>query len=193
MEPFTYHLHHIPTDQHYYGVRYKNECRASDLWITYFSSSPIVHQLIEQYGKESFVPSVRKIFETAEEAVEWESKFLSKVDAQHNDKWLNRHNGKDNFMGPHKHSEKSKKQIASKMKGRKFSDETKELMSISAKEREAKRRADGWTMPEEAREKQSAYGKTRVWSKERNAKMSASKKGTKRQYLDDGSFIMIRP
>ena len=92
-----------------------------------------------------------------------------------------------------KHSEKSKKQISAKMKGRKFSTETKELMSISAKEREAKRRADGWTMPEEAREKQSAYGKTRVWSKERNAKMSASKKGTKRQYLDDGSFIMIRP
>lgn len=192
MEPFTYHLHHTPTDQHYYGVRYKNGCRASDLWITYFSSSPIVHQLIEQYGKESFVPSVRKIFETAEEAVEWESKFLSKVDAQHNDRWLNRHNGKDNFMGPHKHSEESKAKIGKAQKGKVVSEETKAKMRIKAKERESKRRADNWTMPEEAREKQSAYGKTRVWSKERNAKVSASKKGTKRQYLDDGSFIMIK-
>jgi len=30
------------------------------------------------------------------------------------------------------------------------------------------------------------------YSAERNAKMSASKKGTKRQYLPDGSFIMVK-
>ena len=191
MKPFTYHLYHTPTGQHYYGVRYKKGCSPEELWVSYFSSSPVVHQLIEQYGQDSFVPSVRKIFETAEEAVAYETKFLTKVNAQHNDKWLNRHNGRTDFIGPHTHSEVAREKIRSKIKGIKRSEETKAKMRAKAKEREAKRRAEGWTMPDEARDKQSAYARNKVHSAERNAKMASSKRGAKRQYLPDGSFIMV--
>lgn len=200
MNPFTYHLYHKPTDQHYYGVRYKKGCSPDELWVSYFSSSPVVHQLIEQYGADSFVPSVRKLFETNEEAVAYETKFLTKVDAQHNDKWLNRHNGRADFIGPHIHSQVSREKIRSKIKGIKRSEETKAKMRVKAKERENKRRATGWTMPEDAkaralctRQERIARGDINPYSAERNAKMAASKQGTKRQYLNDGSFVMIKP
>lgn len=200
MKPFTYHLYHKPTDQHYYGVRYKKDCSPEELWTTYFSSSPLVHQLIEQYGKESFVPSVRRIFETSAEAVAWETKFLSKIDAQHNNKWLNRHNGKTKFIGPYTHSKQSKAKIGSKIKGIKRSEETKAKIRSKAKEREAKRRAEGWTMPKDAIEKAIATrqsliesGKINPYSAERNKKIANAKRGKKRKYLPDGSFIMVDP
>lgn len=200
MTPFTYHLYHKPTNRHYYGVRYKKDCSPGELWNTYFSSSPIVHQLIEQYGKDSFVPKVRKVFKSAEQAVRWESKFLSKVNAQHNDKWLNRHNGSDLFIGPHTHNEQSKAKIGSKIKGIKRSEETKAKMRDRAKDREAKRRAKGWTMPQDAKERALQTRQERIsqgvidpYSEERNKKMGDKKRGKKRKYLPDGSFIMIDP
>lgn len=200
MTPFTYHLYHKPTDRHYYGVRYKKDCSPDELWNTYFSSSPIVHRLIEQYGKDSFVPKVRKVFKSAEQAVRWESKFLSKVNAQHNDKWLNRHNGSDLFIGPHTHNEQSKAKIGSKIKGIKRSEETKARMRDRAKDREAKRRAEGWTMPQDAKERALQTRQERIsqgvinpYSEERNKKMGDKKRGKKRKYLPDGSFIMIDP
>lgn len=199
MKPFAYHLYHKPTKKHYYGIRYRKGCSPNELWESYFSSSPIVHQLIEEYGKESFVPSVRKIFESGAKAVAWESKFLSKVDAQHNEQWLNRHNGKNNFIGPHTHTDQSKVKIGSKIKGIKRSEETKAKMRVKALEREAKRRAEGWTMPNEAKvraaqtkKQRIALGEINPYSAERNAKMAASKTGKKRKYLPDGSFIMVK-
>lgn len=200
MTPFTYHLYHKPTNRHYYGVRYKKDCSPDELWNTYFSSSPIVHQLIEQYGKDSFVPKVRKVFRSAEQAVRWESKFLSKIDAQHSDKWLNRHNGSDSFIGPHIHSEQSKAKIGSKIKGIKRSEETKAKLRAKAKEREANRRAEGWTMSLDAKERALQTRQERIsqglinpYSEERNKKMGDKKRGKKRKYLPDGSFIMVDP
>lgn len=199
MKPFTYHLYHKPTGQHYYGVRYKKGCSPDELWVSYFSSSPIVHQLIEQYGKDSFVPTVRKVFKSVNEAILYETRFLTKVNAQNNTKWLNRHNGRADFVGPHSHSEISKEKIRSKIKGIKRSEETKAKMRIKAKERESKRRAEGWQYPTDAQIKASATRKARIqtgeinpYSEERNRKMSNSKKGTKRKYLPDGSFIMVK-
>lgn len=200
MIPYTYHLYHIPTKKHYYGVRYKKDCSPNDLWTSYFSSSPVVHSLIEQYGKDSFIPKVRKTFNTSDEAVLWESKFLQKIDAQNNDKWLNRHNGSDSFIGPHTHTNETKSKIASKIKGIKRSEETKAKIRAKAKEREAKRRADGWTMPEDAKERALRTRQERIsqgiinpYSEERNKKMADKKRGKTRKYLPDGSFIMVDP
>jgi hypothetical protein len=200
MTPYTYHLYHVPTGQHYYGARYKKDCSPNDLWTTYFSSSPVVHSLIEQYGKDSFIPKVRRTFNTSEEAVLWESKFLQKIDAQHNNKWLNRHNGSSDFRGPHRHSEASKSKIKSKITGIKRSEETKAKMRVKAIDREAKRRAEGWTMPDEAKERamrtrqeRIALGIINPYSEERNKKLAEAKRGKKRKYLPDGSFIMVDP
>ena len=199
MQPYTYHLYHKPTKKHYYGVSYRKECSPSELWTSYFSSSSVVHHLIEQYGKESFIPTVRKTFESSDKAVAWETKFLMKVNAQNNDLWLNRHNGKAKFMGPHSHSDESKSKISKKHKGTLKSEETKQKMRARAKEREEARRAAGWTMPIEAinkandtRQKRILIGEINPYSSERNSKISDSKKGTKRQYLPDGSYVMVK-
>jgi hypothetical protein len=200
MKPFTYHLYHKITNQHYYGVRYSKDCCPSDLWTTYFTSSPVVHTLIEEYGADSFIPAVRRVFDTARQAKAWETKFLTKINAQFNNKWLNRHNGGSTFIGPHIHSEKTKSKISAHQKGKPKSEEQKSKMRANALVREANRRANNWTMPKDAIEQAITTRTNRInsgeinpYSPERNAKMANSKKGTKRQYLPDGSFIMVKP
>lgn len=97
MKPFTYLVKCIPTNQVYYGVRYASNCHPDQLWNTYFTSSKRVHALIEQYGTENFQFQVRKTFSTAEEAVRWETKVLSRLNAAESDIWLNCQNGDYNF------------------------------------------------------------------------------------------------
>ena len=59
-----------------------------DLWKDYFTSSKIIHKLIEEHGTNSFTVTVDKVFETAQEAIDYEKEFLSEVDITQ-DKWLN--------------------------------------------------------------------------------------------------------
>jgi hypothetical protein len=193
MKPFTYHLYHKPTGKHYYGVRYCKGCSPEDLWTIYYTSSPVVHTLIEQYGKESFVPTVRKIFDTADNAVAWETKFLIRVNAQHNDIWLNRHNGSAKFIGPHTHSEEARDKMSRKQKGKPKSEEHKAKIRAKAKVREEEKRAAGWKMPVDDVERRAAMKRGVPRPPEMIAKMAASKTGAKRQYLPDGSFIMVKP
>jgi len=200
MKSYTYHLYHKPSGLHYYGASYRKGCSPNDLWDTYFSSSPIVHELIAQHGKDSFVATVRKTFDSPGGAVLWESRFLQKVNAQHSDTWINRHNGCDNFIGPHSHTEQSKQQIRSKITGTKRSEETKAKMRKAALRREHQRRESSWQYPKDARRRavktrneRIAAGDINPYSEDRNKKMAASKRGTKRHYLPDGSFVMVRP
>lgn len=89
MIPYTYHLYHKITDKHYYGVRWAKSCNPTELWVTYFSSSKKVKNLIRLYGKESFEPEIRKIFKTSNEAILWEEKVLRRLKVLSNDNWLN--------------------------------------------------------------------------------------------------------
>jgi len=107
--PFTYLIHFKATDQYYYGSRYRKGCNPSDLWSVYYTSSKVIKQLILEHGKDAFTVSVRKIFNTAEEARKWESRFLNKVKAAQSDKWLNRHNGDEKFYGRGHHGNLGKK------------------------------------------------------------------------------------
>lgn len=93
MKPYAYHVFHPPTGMNYYGIQFNQKANPSDLWTRYFTSSKRVKKLIKLWGKKSFVVSIRKIFETPEAAVRWENRFLEKIDAKNNPKWLNTHNG----------------------------------------------------------------------------------------------------
>jgi hypothetical protein len=95
--PFTYLLHCTATDQYYYGSRYGKGCHPSSLWNTYFTSSKVVEQLILEHGKDAFKVSVRKVFNTPQEARRWETKFLNRVKAAQSDKWINLHNADEKF------------------------------------------------------------------------------------------------
>lgn len=83
--------------------------------------------------------------------------------------------------------------------GLKRSDVTKRKLSESAEKRELLRKENDWHPTESSilrglstRKKRIEEGLINPYSEERNNKMRESKKGTKRQYLPDGSFIMVR-
>lgn len=197
--PFSYYLYHRPTNQHYYGIRHCQGCHPSELWVKYFSSSVIVKQLIEQYGKDSFNWQVRKTFIDSTSALLWEHRLLNRINASNRSDWLNRHNGGSKFRGPTFHTEKTKQKISTRTKGIRKSEETKNKMSVGSLIDRQRRKDQGWKMPEDfvqrmlqTRNEKIKNGIINPYSIERNAKMSASKKGTKRQYLPDGSFIMVR-
>lgn len=88
--PFTYYILHIPTNQHYYGVRFAQNCGPHELWTTYFTSSKHVHALISEYGANSFYVEVRRLFETASEARSWEYRVLKRMGAVVRKDWLNK-------------------------------------------------------------------------------------------------------
>lgn len=97
--PFTYCITFIPTGEKYYGSRYGKGCHPDTLWTSYFTSSKVIQQLILEHGKDAFVVSIRKTFNTAKEARKWETTFLNKVEAAQSNEWLNQHNGDEKFYG----------------------------------------------------------------------------------------------
>jgi hypothetical protein len=87
---YTYYLYHVPTGKKYYGSRTGNKCKPEqDLWISYFSSSDCVKELIELHGKDSFETRVQKIFNTPEEARYWEDRVHHKLKVVEREDWLN--------------------------------------------------------------------------------------------------------
>lgn len=113
--PFTYLIGWSNLNKYYYGVRYAKDCHPDDLWNTYFTSSKIVQQFRELNGEPDIV-QIRHIFESRESALEWEYKFLMKVNALKSDKWLNA-----NIKGLY----------FSNLGGRNHSIETRKKLSIS--------------------------------------------------------------
>ncbi len=99
--PFTYCITFLPTRQRYYGSRYANNKKVvahpDQLWITYFTSSKTISDLIKEHGVDSFTFEIRKTFKTRAETVSWESKFLTKIGAAQSSEWLNIHNGGTTF------------------------------------------------------------------------------------------------
>lgn len=91
--PYTY-LIECPDGRKYYGVRYAKNANTSELWVTYFTSSKEIHNLIKIYGKETFKFSVRKIFICKQDAIEWETEVLTRLHVRTNNDWVNKANNK---------------------------------------------------------------------------------------------------
>ena len=129
MKPYTYLIKHRPTGQVYYGVRSANKVNPQeDLWSKYYTSSPKVQKLIEETGKESFDVEVRKVFETKEQAVAWETKVLRRCKVLHDARWINQ-----NVAGYIIPTEESNKKISDFHKDKPKSDEHKLNLSKSQK------------------------------------------------------------
>ena len=127
MKPYTYLIKHRPTGQVYYGVRSANKVDPhEDLWNKYYTSSPRVQRLIEETGKESFDVEVRKVFETKEQAVAWETKVLRRCKVLHDVRWLNQ-----NVAGYIIPTEESNKKISDFHKGKPKSEDHKKKLRDS--------------------------------------------------------------
>ena len=78
--PYTYRIFHRPTKQYYYGCKTVNRkydiANPKTFWKEggYFTSSKLVHQLIENYGTHTFEIQKIKKFKISQEAKKWEEK-----------------------------------------------------------------------------------------------------------------------
>jgi hypothetical protein len=90
--PYTYLIGWSSLNKYYYGVRYANGCNPNDLWTTYYTSSKYVKDFREDYGEPDII-QIRKTFDTPDEAVLWEAKVLSRINASSRDDFLNQQNG----------------------------------------------------------------------------------------------------
>ena len=122
MKPYTYLIRHRPTNRVYYGMRAANKVNPEqDLWQHYFTSSPKVQQLIEETGQDSFDIEIRRVFETKEQAVAWETRVLRRCRVLEDDRWINQ-----NVAGYIVPTEESRKKISDFHKGKAKSEEHKE-------------------------------------------------------------------
>lgn len=168
---YTYHLYHVPTQSHYYGVRFIKGCSPDELWVKYFSSSKRVKTLIKEYGPCSFRVEVRRTFATGEEALLWENRVLTRLDAAHRPDWLNEHNGGNGrWKSPTQHSQKTKDRIKQAITGKVRSPETRAAMSRAAHLREARYKELG------IKGKGGSRNFGRVWTPEQRARLSAAKR-----------------
>lgn len=145
--PFTYVVKFKPTGQIYYGSRTKQGCQPTDLWTSYYTSSKVVRQLIDEHGKDAFEVEIRKTFSTKEQALLWEHRVLRRVDAARNPLYLNKNNGDRKFYGGgvpkgFRHSEDARRRMSINSSGEKnpnwgktFSEETRRKISEAAKKR----------------------------------------------------------
>ena len=129
MKPYTYLIRHKPTNRVYYGVRTANKHEPQeDLWHHYFTSSPKVQQLVEETGQDSFDVEIRRVFETKEQAVAWETRVLRRCRVLEDARWINQ-----NVAGYIVPTEESRKKISDYHKGKAKSEEHKKNLSESQK------------------------------------------------------------
>lgn len=120
-QPYTYVVTHKATGKRYYGVRYARNCSPSDLWVSYFTSSKTIKNIIAREGIAAFQSEVRRTFATIEDARVWEEKVIRRIKAATSPLWFNMSEGNRLFF--------------SDCLGRTFTKRSKARMSASAKKR----------------------------------------------------------
>ena len=135
--PYTYLIGWSTLDKWYYGVRYSKLSHPNELWKTYFTSSKHVKQFRELHGEPDIL-EIRRLFESKESAINWESGVLTKLNVIDNDKWLNKTNNKAIPLSYSMHgwSEDSRKKMSETRTGMVHSSSTKKKISMAHKGRE---------------------------------------------------------
>lgn len=116
-QPYTYLIGWSDLDRWYYGVRYAQGCHPGDFWVKYFTSSYDVQILRQKFGEPDII-QIRKIFETAEAALLWETKVLQRMKVSLSEKWINDRENRWPLKNEKTLKEVSQK-LSSKFKGRK--------------------------------------------------------------------------
>ena len=135
--PYTYLIGWTSKDLWYYGVRYANNCNPNELFVSYFTSSVYVKEIINTLGVPDVI-EVRKIFNNKTKARQWEHKVLTRLDVINKSKWLNKTNNisfspeicRDSKLGS-KNPMFNKKGKLHPWFGKQHTNETKKKISLS--------------------------------------------------------------
>jgi hypothetical protein len=100
-KPYCYLIGWSNLNIWYYGCQYRNTkgriATPNNLWTKYFTSSKVVKEFRKEYGEPDVI-EIRKVFKNREDTMQWEEKVLQRLNASHNEKWLNKHNGGKGFV-----------------------------------------------------------------------------------------------
>ena len=120
MKPYTYYIHWSAINKSYYGVKFGKDANPDTFWKDYFTSSPTVKAIREQYGEPDVI-QIRKTFDDPQKAYEYETKVLTRLNVIHKEEWLNKGIGGRAIM-----TEEVRKKISESHKGLKLTEEHKQ-------------------------------------------------------------------
>lgn len=113
--PYFYIIKHKPTQKYYAGCKINSSADSSNLMAEngYKTTSKVIKELIKKDSLNAFEILKIKHFNTPEETLCYETKFLQKVNAAENPKFFNKHNGGKNFVnkGGYKLTESTKNKM----------------------------------------------------------------------------------
>lgn len=113
--PYFYIIKHKPTGKFYAGCKINSKADSSNLMTEkgYQTTSKIIKNLIKTDGLVSFEVLRIKHFDLPKQALDYESRFLTKVNAAENNMFFNRHNGGKHFVnkGGYNLSESTKQKM----------------------------------------------------------------------------------
>lgn len=115
--PFTYLVGWTAIGKFYYGVRFAKGCSPSDLWTKYFTSSKLVKQIRKIHGEPDII-QVRRTFESAEKALNWEVTVLRRLRAPTHESFLNQSIGTEKFNHGRPHTQETRKKLSEAIKGK---------------------------------------------------------------------------
>ena len=94
-KPYFYIIQEMSTGIYYAGCRYSKKSNPKELLAEggYFTSSRVVSDIIKRSGIKSFRIRKIKIFNTKEDVLNYEKRFLLCVNAATNQTFYNKHNG----------------------------------------------------------------------------------------------------
>lgn len=122
MKAFTYLIINKTNLKWYYGVRYAKNCKLTDIFTKYFTSSVEIKELIKEFGTEMFDVSIRKTFDDIEIAKLWEVRVLKRMKVRTNPNSYNKHYnlGFVTYSGDENHSKRPevRKILSDKAKAR---------------------------------------------------------------------------
>lgn len=172
---YTYLIGWSKLDKWYYGVRYAKDCDPTDLWTGYFTSSRYVKNFRDLHGEPDVI-TIRREFDNGQDALDWETKVLMRMNAAQNERFLNKSATlfkmnsdpwNKGITGTHM-SEETKRKISEAHTGK---PKSKESALKSGLSRRGKKRT------QEQRKKLADAHKGYVWSDESKEKLSNSNKG----------------
>ena len=137
MKPYTYLIGWTNKNKWYYGSRYCKSADPIELFnpnhkTPYLTSSKIVKDFILENGMPDVI-QIRKTFKSPKDSRRWEAQVLKRINAKANPKFLNRHNGSDEFCWSGPHSKSTKDKITKSLSGRIFTTTHLEKLSKASK------------------------------------------------------------